>query len=128
AFKDEHEVEDGCDIIGQFGVGFYAAFMVADVVTVITKALGSDEAYKWQSEGADGYTIAPYEKDDVGTAIILQTNENADEENDDEFLVAHRVLPIVTKHSYLIRYPMKMGVTKSIPKEDDDEEYIDYVE
>src|SRR5699024_2733873 len=128
AFKDEHEVEDGYDIIGQFGVGFYAAFMVADVVTVITKALGSDEAYKWQSEGADGYTIAPYEKDDVGTEIILQIKENTDEENYDEFLDEHRLQQIVKKHSDFIRYPIKMDVTKSKPKEDDEEEYVDYVE
>src|SRR5690625_991886 len=66
AFKQEHEIKDGHDIIGQFGIGFYAAFMVADVVTVITKALGSDEAYKWRSEGVDGYTIEPYEKEEVG--------------------------------------------------------------
>src|SRR5699024_12642375 len=99
---------DGYDIIGQCGVGFYAAFMVADVVTVITKALGSDEAYKWQSEGADGYTSAPYEKDDAGTEIILQNKENTDEENYDEFLDEHRDQRIVKKHSDLIRYPIKM--------------------
>ncbi len=72
AFKKENEIKDGHDIIGQFGVGFYSAFMVADVVTVISKALGSDEAYKWESEGADGYTIEPCEKDSVGTEIILE--------------------------------------------------------
>ena len=79
AFKNENEVKDGHDIIGQFGVGFYAAFMVADVVTVISKALGSDEAYKWESEGADGYTIEPSEKDSVGTEIILKIKENTEE-------------------------------------------------
>ncbi|HEX6593087.1 MAG TPA: molecular chaperone HtpG [Bacillota bacterium] len=128
AFKDEHEIEDGYDIIGQFGVGFYAAFMVADVVTVITKALGSDEAYKWQSEGADGYTITPHEKEDVGTEVILQIKENRDEENYDEFLDEHRLQQIVKKHSDFIRYPIKMDVTKSKPKEDNDEEFVDYVE
>src|SRR5699024_10939019 len=71
-FKNEYEIEDGHDIIGQFGVGFYAAFMVADVVTVISKALGSDQAYKWESKGTDGYTIEPYEKEQVGTEIILK--------------------------------------------------------
>ena len=80
AFKNENEVKDGHDIIGQFGVGFYAAFMVADVVTVISKALGSDEAYKWESEGAEGYTIEPYEKDSVGTEIILKIKENTEDE------------------------------------------------
>ncbi|MDE8673979.1 ATP-binding protein [Priestia aryabhattai] len=72
AFKNENETKDGHTIIGQFGVGFYAAFMVADVVTVISKALGSDEAYKWESTGADGYTIEPCEKETVGTQIILK--------------------------------------------------------
>src|SRR5699024_10017602 len=108
--------------------GFYAAFMVADVVTVITKALGSVEAYKWQSECADGYTIAPYEKDDVGTEIILQIKENTDEENYDESLDEHSLQQIVKKHTDFIRYPIKMDVTKSKPKEDDEEEYVDYVE
>ena len=72
AFKKENELKDGYDIIGQFGVGFYSAFMVADVVTVISKAFGSDEAYKWESEGAEGYTIEPCQKDSVGTEIILK--------------------------------------------------------
>ena len=81
AFKNENELKDGHDIIGQFGVGFYAAFMVADVVTVISKALGSDEAYKWESEGADGYTIVPCEKDSVGTEIILKIKENTEDEH-----------------------------------------------
>ena len=80
AFKNENEAKDGHDIIGQFGVGFYSAFMVADVVTVISKALGSDEAYKWESKGADGYTIEPFEKDSVGTEIILKIKENTEDE------------------------------------------------
>ena len=86
AFKKENELKDGYDIIGQFGVGFYAAFMVADIVTVISKALGSDEAYKWESDGADGYTIEPCEKDSVGTEIILKIKENTEDENYDEYL------------------------------------------
>src|SRR5690606_18830834 len=81
AFKKEHELQDGFDIIGQFGVGFYAAFMVADVVTVVSKALGSDTAYRWISEGADGYIIERAEKDDVGTEIILKLKENSEDEN-----------------------------------------------
>ena len=91
AFKNENELKDGHDIIGQFGVGFYAAFMVADVVTVISKALGSDEAYKWESEGADGYTIEPVEKDSVGTEIILKIKENTEDENYDEYLEEYRL-------------------------------------
>ncbi len=81
AFKNENELKDEHEIIGQFGVGFYSAFMVADKVTVISKALGSEGAYKWQSSGADGYTIEPFEKDSVGTEIILKIKENNEEEN-----------------------------------------------
>ena len=91
AFKNENEIKDGHDIIGQFGVGFYAAFMVADVVTVISKALGSDDAYKWVSEGADGYTIEQSEKDSVGTEIILKIKENTEDDNYDEYLEEYRL-------------------------------------
>ncbi|PWA12666.1 molecular chaperone HtpG [Pueribacillus theae] len=128
AFKNENEIKDGHDIIGQFGVGFYAAFMVADVVTVISKALGSDEAYKWESEGADGYTIVPYEKDDVGTEIILQIKENTEDENYDEFLEEDRLKEIIKKYSDFIRYPIKMDVTVQKPKKDSENEYEDQIE
>ena len=80
AFKKENEAKDGHNIIGQFGVGFYSAFMVADKLTVTSKALGSDEAWKWESEGADGYTIEPAEKDSVGTEIVLTIKENTEED------------------------------------------------
>ena len=86
AFKKENEIKDGYDIIGQFGVGFYSAFMVADNITVISRVLGSDEAYKWESNGAEGYTIEPCEKDSVGTDIILKIKENTEDENFDEYL------------------------------------------
>src|SRR5690625_2086451 len=128
AFKSENEIKDGHDIIGQFGVGCYAAFMVADVVTVISKALGSNEAYKWESEGADGYTIEPYEKENVGTEIILKIKENTEDEKYDEYLEETRLKEIIKKYSDFIRYPIKMDVTKSKPKEDDKEEYVEYVE
>ena len=118
AFKNENEIKDGHDIIGQFGVGFYAAFMVADVVTVISKALGSDNAYKWESEGADGYTIEPAEKDSVGTEIILKIKENTEDDNYDEFLEEYRLKSIIKKYSDFIRYPIKMDVTKRRPKEE----------
>ena len=118
AFKNENEIKDGYDIIGQFGVGFYAAFMVADVVTVISKAFGSDEAYKWESKGADGYTIVPAEKDSVGTEIILKIKENTEDENYEEFLEEYRLKSIIKKYSDFIRYPIKMDMTKSKPKED----------
>ncbi len=108
AFKNENEVKDGHNIIGQFGVGFYSAFMVADDVTVISKALGSDTAYKWESKGADGYTIKPCEKDVVGTEITLKIKENIEDENYDEFLEEYQLKSIIKKYSDFIRYPIKM--------------------
>ncbi|MEC3608241.1 molecular chaperone HtpG [Bacillus glycinifermentans] len=123
AFKQENELKDGHDIIGQFGVGFYAAFMVADVVTVITKALGSDEAYRWESSGADGYTIEPCQKDNVGTDIILKLKENTDDESYDEYLDVHRLRSIIKSYSDFIRYPIKMDVTVNKPKEDGENEF-----
>ena len=127
-FKKENEIEDGHDIIGQFGVGFYAAFMVADVVTVISKALDSDQAYKWESQGAEGYTIEPVEKDDVGTTIILKIKEDTEEEKYEEYLDENRLQAIIKKYSDFIRYPIKMDITKSKPKEDEADEYVEYVE
>ncbi len=128
AFKKENEVKDGFDIIGQFGVGFYAAFMVADVVTVISRALDSDQAYKWESSGADGYTIEPVEKADIGTEVILKLKENTEDESYDEFLDEWRLKEIIKKYSDFIRYPIKMEVTHSKPKDDDSNEYVDYKE
>ncbi|MFP5115330.1 molecular chaperone HtpG [Bacillaceae bacterium C204] len=128
AFKKENEIKDGYDIIGQFGVGFYAAFMVADVVTVISKALGSDEAFKWESTGADGYTIEPVEKDSVGTEIILKIKENTEDENYDEYLQEYRLKSIIKKYSDFIRYPIKMDVTSSRLKDGSESEYEDYQE
>ena len=128
AFKKETELKDGYDIIGQFGVGFYAAFMVADVVTVTSKALGSEEAYKWESNGAEGYTIEPAEKDSVGTEIILKIKENTEDENYDEFLEEYRLKSIIKKYSDFIRYPIKMDVSGSRPKEGSENEFEEYVE
>ncbi|WP_078432993.1 molecular chaperone HtpG [Metabacillus halosaccharovorans] len=128
AFKKENESKDGHDIIGQFGVGFYAAFMVADVVTVISKALGSDEAYKWESEGAEGYTIEPCEKETVGTEIILKIKENAEEESYDEFLEEYTLKTIIKKYSDFIRYPIKMDVSGQRPKEGAEDELEEYME
>lgn len=128
AFKNENELKDGHNIIGQFGVGFYSAFMVADVVTVISRALGSDEAYKWESQGADGYTIEPAEKDAVGTEIILQIKENTEDDQYDEYLEEYHLKSIVKKYSDFIRYPIKMDVTGSRPKEGSEGEYEDYTE
>ncbi|MCQ9284076.1 molecular chaperone HtpG [Priestia aryabhattai] len=128
AFKNENETKDGHTIIGQFGVGFYAAFMVADVVTVISKALGSDEAYKWESTGADGYTIEPCEKETVGTQIILKIKENTEDETYDEYLEEYRLKEIIKKYSDFIRYPIKMDITEKRPKEGSDNELEDYTE
>ncbi|MEE6132373.1 molecular chaperone HtpG [Priestia sp. GS2] len=123
AFKAENEAKDGHDIIGQFGVGFYSAFMVADEVTVTSKALGSDTAYRWNSEGADGYTIEPCEKDEVGTEIVLTIKENTEEDQYDEYLEEYRLKAIIKKYSDFIRYPIKMDVTESKPKEGSDSEF-----
>jgi len=123
AFKNEVEQKDGHDIIGQFGVGFYSAFMVADKVTVISKALGSGEAYKWESSGADGYTIEPAEKDTVGTEITLSIKTNTEEDNYDEYLDEYRLQSIIRKYSDFIRYPIKMDVTTRKRKEGSENEF-----
>jgi molecular chaperone HtpG len=128
AFKNENELNDEHTIIGQFGVGFYSAFMVADVVTVISRAFGSSEAYKWESSGADGYTIEPCEKDSVGTEIILKIKENTEEENYDEFLEEYRLRAIIKKYSDFIRYPIKMDVTGRRLKEGSDNQFEEYQE
>ncbi|WP_036673712.1 molecular chaperone HtpG [Paenibacillus sp. HGF5] len=123
AFKSENEAKDGHNIIGQFGVGFYSAFMVADVVTVTSRALGSDEAYKWESEGADGYTITPAEKDSVGTEIVLKIKENTEDDQYDEYLEEYRLRAIIKKYSDFIRYPIKMDVKTQRPKADAENEF-----
>lgn len=123
SFKTENEAKDGHDIIGQFGVGFYSAFMVADVVTVTSRAFGSDEAHRWQSTGAEGYTIEPAEKAAPGTEIVLKIKENTEEEKYDEFLEEYRLKAIVKKYSDFIRYPIKMEVTTHKPKEGEEGEF-----
>ncbi|NLK34869.1 MAG: molecular chaperone HtpG [Gracilibacteraceae bacterium] len=128
AFKKEIELKDGHDIIGQFGVGFYSAFMVSDTVTVISKAFGSNEAYKWESRGVEGYTIEHCKKETVGTDIILKIKENTDEEKYDEYLEEYRLKAIIKKYSDFIRYPIKMDITGKRLKEGSDKEYEDYKE
>lgn len=128
AFKQENAAQDGHDIIGQFGVGFYSAFMVSDNVTVISKALGSDEAYKWESQGVDGYSITPAEKEETGTDIILKIKENTEDENYDEYLEPYRLQAIIKKYSDFIRYPIKMDMTSQRPKADNEEELEEYTE
>ena len=135
-FKNENKLEDDNQIIGQFGVGFYSAFMVAKKVTVISKAYGSDKAYQWESEGVDGYTITEADKKNTGTEIILELLDDTDDENYGEFLDQYRLKSLVTKYSDYIRFPIKMEVSHSRPKEQTEEEkeakkpleYEDYIE
>lgn len=117
AFKKENEDKEDIDIIGQFGVGFYSAFMVADRVTVVSKAFGSDQAWQWESTGADGYTVTECEKSGNGTEITLKLKENTEDENYDEFLEEYRIRGLVKRYSDYIRYPIRMMTEKSRPKE-----------
>ncbi len=132
-FKQQlEEKQDDIDIIGQFGVGFYSAFMVAKEITVITKKYGCTTAYKWQSSGADGYDIEECDKDTLGTEIILTLKDNTEDENYDEFLEQYRIQGLVKRYSDYIRYPILMEMKKSRVKEDtkdsDKPEYEDYFE
>lgn len=108
AFKTENELGEDVDIIGQFGVGFYSTFMVAKSVTVITKAYGSDKAYKWQSDGVDGYTVEETDKDTVGTEVILTLKDDTDDEKYSDYLEQYRIQSLVKKYSDYIRFPIKM--------------------
>ena len=125
AFKEEHANEEketkgknAIDIIGQFGVGFYSAFMVADEVTVTSRAYGSDEANVWNSKGADGYTVSPAEKESPGTEILLHIKEDTEGENYSKFLEEYTVRNLVKKYSDYIRYPIQMMTEKHRPKAD----------
>ena len=117
SLAEDDKAADKIDVIGQFGVGFYSAFMVADSVTVISKAWGSDEAWMWQSDGADGYTVTPCEKDAPGTDIIMHIKENADEEDYDQYLEPYRLQALVKKYSDYIRYPIVMEMDDYRQKE-----------
>ena len=134
-FKQTNEQKDGVEIIGQFGVGFYAAFMVAKHVTVESLAYGSSQAYRWESSGAEGYTVEPCEKETRGTRITLDLKDNTDDENDDDFLDQYRLKSLVKKYSDYIRYPIRMEMHKSRQKpkpenasDDYKPEYEDYTE
>ena len=107
-FKKNNEAKDDIDIIGQFGVGFYSAFMVSDRVEVKTRAYGSDEAFCWTSEGADGYTVEPCEKEGNGTVITLHIKDNTEEEDYDKFLESYQIKHLIKKYSDYISYPIKM--------------------
>ena len=122
-FKKENEKADDVDIIGQFGVGFYSAFMVSDEVAVVSKSFKEDTAYEWKSTGADGYTLKETEKDTVGTVITLHIKPNTDEENYDEFLDNYRISALVKKYSDYIRYPIIMPMPETRKKEGTEDEY-----
>ena len=130
-FKQDMEKQPDLDIIGQFGVGFYSAFMVAADVTVISKKYGSDEAWMWQSSGADGYTMTPCERESAGTDVIMHLKDDTDDEKYSRFLQTYELERLVKKYSDYIRYPIKMRVEKSRMKEGcekDKPEYETYEE
>ena len=116
-FKKDLAADADVDIIGQFGVGFYSAFMVSEAVTVISKKFGSDQAYMWQSSGADGYTITPCERDGAGTDVILKLKADTEDENYSRFLKSYELRSLVKKYSDYIRYPIKMDVETQKLKE-----------
>ena len=126
-FKQEMEKQEDIDIIGQFGVGFYSAFMVASSITVISKKYGEDTAWKWVSDGADGYTITPAEREFAGTDVIMTLKADEEEEKYSEFMDEYRIRSLVRKFSDYIRYPIRMEVSKSRKKENSDE-YESYTE
>ena len=127
AFKEENEKKEDIDIIGQFGVGFYSSFMVADKVTVESKSIDSEKGYKWESAGVDGYTIEECDKKDNGTKIILHIKPDTEEEKYSEFLDTYKLQAIIRKYSNYIRYPIQMEVERS-RKVEGQEEYEKYKE
>ena len=127
-FKTNADKQSDVEIIGQFGVGFYSAFMVSDKVTVVSKAQGSESAYKWESEGVDGYTVTPCEKQEAGTVITLHIKENNDQEDYDKYLQQYTIREIVTKYSDYIRYPIMMDVEETRLKEGTEDEYETFTE
>ncbi len=126
-FKQAMEKQEDIDIIGQFGVGFYSAFMVASSITVITRKYGEDTAWKWVSDGADGYTIEETVKETAGTDIIMTLKEDTEDDKYSDFLEEYQIRNLIRKYSDYIRYPIKMEVTKS-RKMEDSEEFESYVE
>ncbi len=124
----ESDKKDDVEIIGQFGVGFYSAFMVSDLVTVESKAFGSEQAYRWTSTGADGYTIEPCDKEDVGTVITLHIKEDTENEKYDEFLETYKISGLIKKYSDYIRYPIKMDFESSRQVEGKEGEYESFTE
>ncbi len=132
AFKQEHDLGEDVDIIGQFGVGFYSAFMVSKKIVVVSRSVEGDSAFRWESDGADGYTIEDAQKEEHGTEITLYIKDNTDDENYDEYLETYSLRNLVRKYSDYIRYPITMDVEKSRDweegEEKDDKEYATYIE
>ena len=135
-FKEQMDKQEDVDIIGQLGVGFYSAFMVAETVTVISRRYGSEEAWMWQSSGADGYTITPAQRDTAGTDVIMKLKADTEDEKYSRFLEEFELRELVKKYYDYIRYPIRMEVTKSRRKEQTEEdkkenrepEYEEYTE
>ena len=123
AFKEENEKKEDIDIIGQFGVGFYSSFMVSDLVTVESKSVDSEKAYKWTSKGVEGYSIEECEKKDIGTKITLHIKEDTEDEKYSEFLDSYKIQQIIKTYSDYIRYPIQMEVEHSKKKEGTENEY-----
>ena len=121
AFKTDNDLGEDVDIIGQFGVGFYSTFMVAKEVRVLTKAYGSDKAYLWKSNGVDGYTIEPAEKETAGTVITMVLKEDTEDEKYSEYCETWRIQQLVKKYSDYIRFPIKMDVEHSNYAEEGEE-------
>ncbi len=122
-FKSGVEKGSEVEIIGQFGVGFYSAFMVSDKVTVLSKAQGSDEAFRWESEGVDGYTVSPADKEEAGTVITLHIKESTEDEDYDKYLGQYTIQNIVSKYSDYIRYPIMLDMERTELKEGSEDEY-----
>ncbi|MCI9610316.1 MAG: molecular chaperone HtpG, partial [Oscillibacter sp.] len=126
-FKQElGEDAKDTDVIGQFGVGFYSAFMVSDQITVVTRKYGAESGYKWQSSGADGYSVTECEKETVGTDIIMHIKEDTEDEKYGEFLENWKLQELVRKYSDYIRFPIRMEVSKTRKKEDSPEDQPEY--
>ena len=126
-FRQEVDTENSdVDVIGQFGVGFYSAFMVADKITVITRKYGAESAYCWESDGADGYTITPCEKESVGTDIIMHIKPDTDDDKFGDYLTEYTLRSLIKKYSDYIRWPIRMEISKSRRKEDSPEDKPEY--
>ena len=125
-FRQEAGQSEDVDIIGQFGVGFYSAFMIADEITVVTKKYGSEQAYQWQSSGADGYTVTECEKAEVGTDIIMHVKADTEDEKYSEYMETYRLRELIKKYSDYIRYPIRMMMPTSKIKEGSDPEKPEY--